>query len=479
MSGSDSDSPPPLVPDDGEGFHDDLLTRPILRRSRSKSTTTSSVVDEDLFLACRAGKLDSVRYMVEVVGLPVNQRDRWDSTPLYYACLAGHKDVVLYLLEQGARCEENTFDGERCFHGALTNEIRNILRKHKAVVRKHDPFSLFMRSCYLPTRSATASLSDSSSSVMQSSLSSSSSSAFQTSSIRATNPFLKYSDIIFVVGNPENEEKLRCHRVILAARCEYFKNMLLTRWKDKPKVFLRHARMNATAFKAVLQFLYTERLEIDRTLVTDCALLCRKCGLHELCAALERENEHDSKYHVERLVVEAIDLEQRKHEGDSIPIHQITTPLQHDLGKVSQRALFGKLQDDDGDDYADVIFSVNDRRQFRCHKLFFCGRCEYFATLLMGSFREVSSQQEEDEDVTQLSLLLSSSTSSEDEIEEVKVEGFSEEAFAMIVDFIYTDKLSYSFPPPSSSRSSSSSSSSSLLHFLFQNKNGIIICCWK
>ncbi len=33
----------------------------------------------------------------------------------------------------GAKCEANTFDGERCLYGALNNDIRNLLKNYKAV----------------------------------------------------------------------------------------------------------------------------------------------------------------------------------------------------------------------------------------------------------------------------------------------------------------------------------------------------------
>ena len=51
----------------------------------------------------------------------------------YYACLCGHQDVVEYLIGVGARCEANTFDGERCLYGALTDDIRRILTHHNLV----------------------------------------------------------------------------------------------------------------------------------------------------------------------------------------------------------------------------------------------------------------------------------------------------------------------------------------------------------
>ena len=40
------------------------------------------------------------------------------------------------IITLGAKCEANTFDGERCIYGALTLEIRNILRDHKVITSK-------------------------------------------------------------------------------------------------------------------------------------------------------------------------------------------------------------------------------------------------------------------------------------------------------------------------------------------------------
>lgn len=38
-----------------------------------------------------------------------------------------------YLLKNGAVCEANTFDGERCLYGALTIDIRNVLIERKVL----------------------------------------------------------------------------------------------------------------------------------------------------------------------------------------------------------------------------------------------------------------------------------------------------------------------------------------------------------
>ena len=66
----------------------------------------------------------------------------------YYACLCGHAELVEYLLEAGARCEANTFDGERCLYGALTDDIRRVLLRRHAVTRqmiRRDVYQEFLR----------------------------------------------------------------------------------------------------------------------------------------------------------------------------------------------------------------------------------------------------------------------------------------------------------------------------------------------
>ena len=76
---------------------------------------------------CTAILCSVYRYLTDQKEINLNVRDKWDSTPLYYSCLCGHPEVVSYLLENGARCDANTFDGERCVYGALTDQIRKML----------------------------------------------------------------------------------------------------------------------------------------------------------------------------------------------------------------------------------------------------------------------------------------------------------------------------------------------------------------
>ncbi len=150
--------------------------------------------------------------MTHTEDVNLNLRDKWDSTPLYYACLCGHLNVVEYLLENGARCEANTFDSERCQYGALTDEIRNVLREFKVNKTKLDQFELFLERLY---------------------------------------EMGHFSDIIFDIKG----KIFNAHKCILSARSEYFRLKFENKWKDRKwiigsheEVFLIYSNFKITIF---------------------------------------------------------------------------------------------------------------------------------------------------------------------------------------------------------------------------------------
>ncbi|TMS37757.1 hypothetical protein L596_004625 [Steinernema carpocapsae] len=118
----------------------------LFQRSLQPAAMSLAVDVKDLFHCCKTGKSETVKRLIER-GVSVNIRDRWDSTPLYYACLCGHFNVVELLLQSGASCNADTFDGERCLHGALTLDIRNLLKEFQVCSKNvlgRTPFHLFM-----------------------------------------------------------------------------------------------------------------------------------------------------------------------------------------------------------------------------------------------------------------------------------------------------------------------------------------------
>lgn len=48
----------------------------------------------------------------------------------------------------GAKCEANTFDGERCLYGALSDAIRRVLKEYKQITAKcmkRDYYDVFLQ----------------------------------------------------------------------------------------------------------------------------------------------------------------------------------------------------------------------------------------------------------------------------------------------------------------------------------------------
>ncbi|KAF4549924.1 BTB/POZ domain-containing protein 1 [Elsinoe fawcettii] len=84
---------------------------------------------DDFRLLCEACRRGDLKVCQEQIarGVNINARDRYDYTPLILASLCGHYEVVQHLLESGALCERDTFQGERCLYNALNDKIRNLL----------------------------------------------------------------------------------------------------------------------------------------------------------------------------------------------------------------------------------------------------------------------------------------------------------------------------------------------------------------
>ena len=56
---------------------------------------------ENIFNRKKHFNSSNFSYLVEQKEVELNIRDKWDSTPLYYACLCGHLEIVQYLLDNG------------------------------------------------------------------------------------------------------------------------------------------------------------------------------------------------------------------------------------------------------------------------------------------------------------------------------------------------------------------------------------------
>ncbi|KAI8810343.1 hypothetical protein BJ742DRAFT_801490 [Cladochytrium replicatum] len=231
-----------------------------------------------LCAACRVGDLKKVTQYVELEGVPVNRTDAFNSTPLYYASLCGHLQVVTYLLDHGATCDPNTFEGERALYGALTDEIKNVLKALGVSVAATDPFASDFAVAYFTLYKNAAD---------------------------------RHADIVFAVSLTPEEivlsgpgsdlrssdwlkrgvREFSAHRSVLAARSDYFAAFLAGQWASMEVVPVKNRKVHSDIFGATLHYLYTGQVvrTVPEELWEDWSLMCRSFKLHQLDEMIHKE----------------------------------------------------------------------------------------------------------------------------------------------------------------------------------------------
>jgi ankyrin repeat/BTB/POZ domain-containing protein 1 len=171
----------------------------------------------DFYLVCEAARRGDLRLAQEQItkGVNINARDEYDYTPLILASLCGHFELVQMLLEQGAKCERDTFQGERCLYNALNDRIRNLLLSYD-YSKSTDPLQpLAAHVTSLLTRDSP-----------------------QTADIT-----LHTSDMSF-----------QLHKFVLSARSPYFRNKL--REKPETKSWKLAPKIATDSFETCIRYLY-------------------------------------------------------------------------------------------------------------------------------------------------------------------------------------------------------------------------------
>ncbi|XP_064632554.1 ankyrin repeat and BTB/POZ domain-containing protein 1-like [Lineus longissimus] len=306
---------------------------------------------QEIFINCCRGDLARVQNLVEQKEVDLNVRDQWDSTPLYYACLCGHEELVKYLLEKGAKCEPNTFDGERCIYGALTDKIRNTLKNFKVL-----PTNTKQRGLYQE---------------------------FLRKLLERGN----HEDITFIVHG----YIFTAHRCILHVRSAYFADMLQNKWNGKDEIHLTHKLVQPEAFKLILQYLYTGRMEVHLDHVEDCIRLARQCQLMNLLEMLEKEMRKIYQFETEKPSISVTVISIVESASDSKLEGNFEQLAVNSLPEELPGSFFSQLpfQPESEQVSPDVCFIV-EGYQFWCHQAFFCGRSDYFKTMIKDPFGETA-----------------------------------------------------------------------------------------
>lgn len=294
--------------------------------------------------------------MTEEKEINLNVRDKWDSTPLYYACLCGHPEIVSFLLENGARCEASTFDGERCIYGALTDQIRKMLVNFNVItarVKRREPFHEFLRRLLEEAEN---------------------------------------TDITFVV----NGTLIKAHRFILAARSDYFEEQLLAgRWKNRSVVNINNSLVDTNVFYRMLEWLYTGQVKLAVSEYEDALRLCKQCRLEDFEEEInEAFAKADSFVASKRgTKINHFQVESKKSQMDLLEdlsvLAMLTLPYEFQFQWHYWMELPMRPKAPGVDEYVDVVFRIGSYL-FHCHRAMFCTRSDYFKALIEDHFNESS-----------------------------------------------------------------------------------------
>lgn len=359
-----------------------------------------------LFNYCRRGKVNKLKQLIEDGDIELNICDQWDSTPLYYACLCGHEKTVEYLLQNGAKCQANTFAGERCLYAAPTQKIREILKDYRAITKdciRRDNYVGFFNRC-LDNQA--------------------------------------YKDFCFVVHG----RHFFVHKVILASRSTYFLNMFETKWKCKKYLHIKHELVTISSFQYMLQYVYTDRIDVPICEISDLKRLSRQCHLFELEKKLDEAHKHCYFYTgtKPKMMKDNVSILSIQPEFNSSALSESYMYLMHycipqrinikrypeelpdiffiELPEFEQHSSpEGKtdVTETNSFPYTDICFQVSGHT-FYGHQLFFRGRSDYFNSL--AHFNELSSLD------------------NQRHIPTITLNDVTPEAFAVITTFIYTNQ---------------------------------------
>ena len=318
-----------------------------------------------LLRSVRDGDLERVRYICSVQEDKVDlcRRDDYDSTPLYYAALCGHTSIVVQLLNSGARADERTFDGERAYYAALTDEIRKVLRDEgfkRQIASGHDPF---LHALSLLNVARERDVSD-----------------------QLTGEDLFADLVVRPAGDGGSDAatpSLRCHSFVLKARLPTLSRFLHSRKtreesaKDtKAAVVVPAAYFPCLA--AIVDYVYTNRLAVPADLCEATAeVLCKcKCPTGTLLRSKIAEWSEEEDRSGQQIILEPPSGETRAHMQVAFAPYAMfswcRTPGQN------QKA-----------EHYDVLLTNDAGDSFACHRAVLCVRSDYFKTLFTStSFRK-------------------------------------------------------------------------------------------
>ncbi|KAI9598845.1 hypothetical protein BDF19DRAFT_431574 [Syncephalis fuscata] len=301
---------------------------------------------EQLCFACKTGNLELVESLVSNYAVPINREDRWQCVPF----------LCEFLLNNGAICDPHTFQGERCLYGALTDSVRQLLKKHRLTkgVSETRPFLAFMRQILAQADTG------------------------------KSYPDLR---IRFIEKQPAIESSgkktaIWAHRVILAARSSWFDRVIVEHAKPIAKQDLPDD-MSDNAWDLCFTVDEQEYYSKDKH-----PLLLPMVHLHCLQAALHYLYTGDTVVRPQStLAGTAVPVGLQRmmlHFCEHIQLEELATAYRLELGlaiakTTNKTAIVGATEEQTRQLQMDL------ENFYPAHRVFFCTRCDYVKTLLEGA----------------------------------------------------------------------------------------------
>lgn len=94
-----------------------------------RKVKTYGVIFPDLYMAAKEGDLARLKLLMKTDSKLINDEDENDNTPLYYAILCGHPEVIIFLVQNGATINWNSANGHRYFLAAQNPLVREMVRQ--------------------------------------------------------------------------------------------------------------------------------------------------------------------------------------------------------------------------------------------------------------------------------------------------------------------------------------------------------------
>jgi ankyrin repeat/BTB/POZ domain-containing protein 1 len=243
-------------------------------------------------------------------------------------------------------------------------------------------------------------------------------------------PFSTFSDVIFklyVSTDLAKTVEIPAHRFVLYARSTFFASNFQTIWRTCKVIEIREIQIHPICFREMLRYIYTgEVISISDDLMNNMIQLCNYVHLDNLVKRYEGAK--NVKNAQERNKME---LQQIQEDFTNFLKNVLLGGKQYFYADSDEKKNYNTQNGVNGVGFNntepkfigpqqfaqhDICIRVEDEI-FPCHKAFFTGRSEYFNAMFNGPFAKSIMKQPI-----------------------VTVSDLSPEIFALILEFIYTDK---------------------------------------